>query len=120
MVNAHREALRKLWDGLCDVYVRKTEVNKANGRDAPEWIRTVHRQPCRLSFSTVSPTTARDDAALIRQTVKLFLAKDVDVPPGSKLVVTQEGRTRTYVDTGEPAVYRHHQEITLERKEEWA
>ena len=120
MVSTYQKALQKLWDGLCDVYIRETEVNKANGRDEPVWRQTLHGQPCRLSFSSVSATTARDEAVLVQQVVKLFISKEVEIPPGSKIVVTQEGRTGTYVNTGEPAVYHYHQEITLERKETWA
>ena len=32
MVKSYQDALRRLWDGLCDVYVLETAVNKANGR----------------------------------------------------------------------------------------
>lgn len=35
MVKSYQDALRRLWDGLCDVYVLETAVNKANGRDEP-------------------------------------------------------------------------------------
>jgi hypothetical protein len=45
---------------------------------------------------------------------KLFLAPEIVVKPGSKLKVTQAGRTECYVRSGEPAVYGSHQEIVLE------
>lgn len=120
MVSSYQSALQKLWDGLCDVYVRETKVNEANGRDEPVVVPVLQNVRCRLSFSSITSTSENSEAALIQQVVKLFLAKDVEIPPGSKIVVTQEGKTEAYVKSGEPAVYRYHQEIVLERFKEWA
>ena len=93
MVKSYQDALRRLWDGLCDVYVLETAVNKANGRDEPTEVQKLHGEPCRLSFSSISSTTEQDSAPLIQQSVKLFISKTVEIPAGSKIVVTQEGRT---------------------------
>ena len=105
MVKSYQDALRRLWDGLCDVYVLETAVNKANGRDEPTEVQKLHGEPCRLSFSSISSTTEQDSAPLIQQSVKLFVSKTVEIPAGSKIVVTQEGRTTAYARSGEPAVY---------------
>lgn len=120
MVSSYRNALQKLWDGSCDVYVRETRVNPANGRDEPVIVPVIRNVRCRLSFSSITSTSENSEAALVQQVVKLFLNKDVEIPPGSKIVVTQEGETRAYVRSGDPAVYRYHQEIMLERFKEWA
>ena len=53
MVKSYQDALRRLWDGLCDVYVLETAVNKANGRDKPTEVQKLHGEPCRLSFSSI-------------------------------------------------------------------
>ena len=120
MVKSYQNALRRLWDGLCDVYVLETAVNKANGRDEPTEVQKLHREPCRLSFSSISSTTEQDSAPLIQQSVKLFISKTVEIPAGSKIVVTQEGRTTAYARSGEPAVYSCHQEIPLVPFKEYA
>ena len=96
MVKSYQDALRRLWDGLCDVYVLETAVNKANGRDEPTEVQKLHGEPCRLSFSSISSTTEQDSAPLIQQSVKLFISKTAEIPAGSKIVVTQEGRTTSY------------------------
>lgn len=67
MVKRYQDALRRLWDGLCDVYVLETAVNKANGRDEPTEVQKLHGEPCRLSFSSISSTTEQDSAPLIQQ-----------------------------------------------------
>ena len=66
MVKSYQGALRRLWDGLCDVYVLETAVNKANGRDEPTEVQKLHGEPCRLSFSSISSTTEQDSAPLIQ------------------------------------------------------
>ena len=48
------------------------------------------------------------------QVVKLFLPSDVQVKEGSKVTVTQEGMTASFICSGKPAVYGSHQEIVLE------
>ena len=86
MVKSYQDALRRLWDGLCDIYVLETAVNKANGRDEPTEVQKLHGEPCRLSFSSISSTTEQDSASLIQQSVKLFVSKTVEIPAGSKIV----------------------------------
>lgn len=120
MVSAYGKALQALWSGVCDVYVKKFRINETNGRNEAVETLVLEKQPCRLSFSSVSSTSENSDAAQVLQTVKLFLAKDVEIPPGAKLVVTQNGKTAAYAKAGEPAVYSRHQEIALELFKGWA
>lgn len=120
MVNSYKNALRKLWDGACDVFIRETAVNKANGRNEPVETCVLRGESCRLSFSTVTATSENSEAALVKQVVKLFISKDVTIPEGSKIVVTQKGVTANYRRSGKPAVYSTHQELVLEHFKEWA
>lgn len=120
LVSKYQDALRELWTGLCDVFTLSSIVNPTNGRNESEEILERSGLPCRISFSNVSSTEENNDAALVRQTIKLFIANDVVIPPGSKLVITQAGKTDSYVKSGEPAVYSTHQEIVLERFKGWA
>ena len=114
MVKNYQNALQKLWKGLCDVYTVKTIRNPANGRDEPTEVQVLQKQPCRLSFSSISSTTEQDSAPLTQQSLKLFLDKSV------KIVVTQEGQTNAYAQSGPPAVYSVHQEIMLVPFERYA
>ena len=119
MVN-YQNALKRLWDGRCDVYSYKSGTDRATGRTIQTETLIVRDEPCRLSYSTVSATAPASEASDVRQVVRLFIAKNVDIPEGSKLIVTQEGRTETYRRTGKPAVYSVHQEIMIELEKEWA
>lgn len=54
------------------------------------------------------------------ENVLLFIAPEVTISPGSKIVITHEGRTGEYSQSGIPAVYPTHQEIVLTVFERWA
>lgn len=119
MVSAYENALHSLWSGVCNVYVRQSIVNETNGRNEPAEVLVHENVPCRLSHSSVSSTSENSSAAQVLQTVKLFLPKDIAIQPGSKLTITQNGKTENYVKSGQPAVYSRHQEITLELFKGW-
>lgn len=119
-LGAYGNAIKRLWTGSCDVFIKKTEVNITNGRNESTETCVLRGEPCRLSFSTVSTTSENNEAALVKQVVKLFISKDVIIPEGSKIVVTQEGVTANYCHSGKPAVYSVHQELILEHFKEWA
>ena len=122
MVKGYKEALQSLWEGICIVYMRKpSDIPDPNtGRTVFSEEAIAENVPCRLSFSNITETSPDSGAARVMQTVKLFLDPDVLVPAGSKIVVTQNGVTGTYSQSGEPALYTHHKEIPLKLFERWA
>jgi len=74
----------------------------------------------RLSFETVSGVRDVGDAAVSAgQAVKLFLAPEIVVPTGSKIVVRRGGHEMVFARTGVPAVFGGHQEVRMERFERW-
>lgn len=76
--------------------------------------------PCRLSYSSAPAAGEAAPASPIMQTAKLFLAPEIQVKAGSKLLVTQNGITTAYQRSGQPVVYGSHQEINLMLFEGWA
>jgi hypothetical protein len=115
---AHREAVEMLYEGLCTIteYQAYTKPNKATGYHEVE---VLTGRPCRLSFGTILAAEQTGTGASVQQTVKLFVAPEVDIKPGSKITVAQNGVTMDYCRTGEPAVYATHQEINLELWKGW-
>ena len=59
-------------------------------------------------------------AAQVSQTVKLFIAPDIQIKAGSKITVTQAGVTAMYTHSGKATVYDTHQEILLDLFEKFA
>ena len=77
-------------------------------------------QPCRLSFQSRNSAAKDDGYSTVSQSVVLFIAPEVEIPSGSKITVTQNGKTTDYCRSGESAVYTSHQEIALELFEDYA
>ena len=67
-----------------------------------------------FSISNNVSSKERDRFYVKYQTIKLFISPLVNVPPGSKITVTQNNQTQVYKSSGQPAVYTNHQEIELE------
>lgn len=116
---AHKAVVEALYEGRCTVteYQAYTKPNKATGYHEVD---VLTDQPCRLSFSTIPTAEQTGTGASVQQTVKLFLAPEINIKPGSRIAVTQNGVTAAYCQSGEPAVYASHQEITLELWKGWA
>lgn len=106
-----------LYDGTCTITEFVSGTGTINNTVAMVVAENV---PCRLSYSSKPSGTQTDTATAIAQTIKLFLGTEVTVKSGSRIVVTQAGKTCIYVAAGEPAVYLSHQEVELTLKERWA
>ena len=116
MVSAQRKALERLWKDRCSVFVKKKVTDPTT--KLTDFVETplLQDQPCKLSFETLTSSSG-DPVAAITQTVKLFLSPDVEIPAGSKIVVTRFNdleRQFTYSKSGEAGVFTNHQEIQLE------
>lgn len=119
MVRA-REAIESLYDGLCTITEHK-KVKKEDKSTTFEEVVVLSEQPCRLSFQTINSTSQTETgASALTQIVKVFLAPDIQVKPGSKLTITQNNTTAEYKSSGEPAYYTTHQEIVLELFKGWS
>ena len=114
-MNPVRRAIESLYKGSCTVKTWEeikdpiTRITKSKKEGAK-----FENQPCRLSIEKQTSTANTLGPAVISQTTKLFIAPELDIPAGSKIIVTQNGKTTEYTRSGEPAVYTNHQEITLE------
>ena len=112
---AARKAIESTYSGVCtilerrDVRDEKTKITRKN-----EEVPVVENQPCKLSFEKLNAVVQTDTAAKLTQGTKLFIAPEIKIKPGSKIIVEQNGTTTEYSASGEPAVYSSHQEIMLE------
>lgn len=117
--NRLKNAVSRLWTGKCDV-INYTDTKDDDGITKHERVIIAEGVPCRVSYESDSHGTQSNTTDNISQDIKLFIANDIEVKPGSEITVTQNGVTRSYVSSGIPAVYTAHQEIPLVDKEEYA
>lgn len=115
-----KNALQSLWKGTCKIIVQVEKQNPITKKI--EFVEDVvcENEPCKLSYKTLSSTNENNNVAEVRQVPKLFLSNEISVPAGSKITVTQNGKTTDFSKSGEPAIYTYHQEIILELFRGWA
>lgn len=114
-----RKALELMYSGVCNIIERQKETDPVTKRSKYSEVTVLLSQPCRLSYKS-APITGDGDAASVTQEITLFIAPDVEIKSGSKIEVTQRGRTTAFSKSGEPKVYDSHQEISLTKWERWS
>lgn len=117
---AARRAQESQYSGMMTVTERHKARDERTKLTTQDDVVVLEDQPCKLSFETLKSAQQTEAAASITQAIKLFLAPEIVVKPGSKVTVTQDGFTADYRCSGVPAVYPTHQEIMLELFERWA
>ena len=120
-----RKAARKAhestyYEGVCTVTEYIGELDETTKITKQSEKVVVANQPCKLSFENVAAAQQTETGAAVTQTIKLFVAPEIRINPGSKVTITQHDVTSTYAVSGKPAVYSTHQEITLEVFRGWA
>lgn len=116
----HRAVIEETYDGICNVYAKESVRDPETGVTSMREVRTEEDRRCHLSFSGTASAAGGGTVTAVPQTIKLFLAPEIIIEPGSKIEVTQHGRTESYGQSGKAAVYSSHQEILLELWKEYA
>lgn len=113
-----RKAIESRYKGLCDILEKRKVKDEVTKAAVLKDIAVLSNQPCRLSYSSSGTANQTDTVSNIEQTIKLFIAPEIKIAPGSKLRITQNGVTTDYISSGVPALYETHQEISLELEKE--
>lgn len=111
---ALRQAVEATYDGTCRIYGMRAVKDPDTKVTRQEETLVQERIPCHLSFSSVAPVAGSETVTAVAQTIKLFLGPELLIPPGSRIEVTQQGRSESYAQSGKAAVFSSHQEIVLD------
>ena len=122
-----KAAVESLYSGRCTVTATTPTFDEITKQTTHTDTTLFTNQPCRLSFISATPSdklvslsnnlihSDTPRAHFVDQQIKLFIDPSLDIPPGSKISVTQNGLTQYFKSSGAPAVYSSHQEIELVR-----
>lgn len=110
--------LATLWKGKCTVYEYRDITHPNTYQTTQELTPVLTDEPCRLSYNREQATNIQNGAAVVSQSITLFIRPDLVIKAGSVIEITQNGTTEKYKGSGKPAVYTNHQEIVLELYED--
>lgn len=106
--------LSLLWTGRCTIYEFENETDPETFQTTQKEVAVLKDEPCRLSYNHEQATNIQSGAAVVSQSITLFIRPDLVINPGSVIEITQHGVTERYKGSGQPAVYCNHQEIVLQ------
>ena len=110
--------LAKLWVGRCTIYEFQDVTDPLTYQTTQREVPVLIDEPCRLSYNREQATNISNGAAVVSQSITLFIRPDLVINPGSVIEITQHGVTEKYKGSGQPAVYCNHQEIVLQLYED--
>ena len=111
-------ALSAVWIGKCTIYEYQPIIDPDTYQTTHELVAVITDEPCRLSYHKEQATDIANGAAIISQSITLFIRPDLVIKEGSVIDITQHGVTTRYKGSGKPAIYTNHQEIILELYED--
>ena len=116
-----RKHMERMYYDTCSVieYQHVTEGNLTFVRE----VQVYTDIPCRISHNRVASAKAvapvNDGLAYAPVALsRLSLSPEINVKPGSKIIVTRNGRATVYKNSGAPSLFQTHQEIALELEDE--
>lgn len=113
-----KNPLSILWVGKCTIYEYQEITDEETWQTKHDLVPIVVDEPCRLSYNHEQATNIQSGAAVVSQSITLFIRKDLAIKPGSVIEVTQNGVTERYKGSGKPAIYSKHQQIILQLDED--
>lgn len=113
-----KNPLSILWVGRCTIFEYQDITNPTTYQTTQELVPVLTDEPCRISYNREQSTNIQSGAAVVSQSITLFIRPDLVIKPGSVIEITQHGVTEKYKGSGQPAVYCNHQEIVLELYED--
>lgn len=106
--------LSALWTGRCTIYEYQDITDPYTKQTTQKEVAVIEDEPCRLSYRHEQATNIQSGAAVVSQSIILFIRPDLEIKPGSVINIIQHGKACKYKGSGQPAVYCNHQEIVLE------
>lgn len=106
--------LATLWTGRATIFEYKDTTDPITHQTTQDEVAVLEDEPCRISYRYEQSTNMQSGAAVVSQSIILFIRPDLVINPGSVIEITQHGVTQKYKGSGSPAVYCNHQQIVLE------
>lgn len=106
--------LEKLYTGVMSVFEYAEVTDEKTGVSSFYEVLTYEKIPCRISFEKGDSMVQGRVSGYITQKIKLFYPTEVEIRPGSKIEVIQNGKVFLYRKSGEAFVYKNHCEAYLE------
>ena len=79
-----RKIIESTYDSKCDIIEHQAIKNYINKRTEYQEITSLEKQPCRISYKTISKSNETENENNITQIIKLFIAPEIQIKPRIK------------------------------------
>lgn len=114
LMDFKRKLIESLYSGTLTAWT-ETSTRSTNPYSALEEYGKeilLDKVPCRVTRQ-FGPATERTPK-IYETTIRVMLAPEIKIPPGSILTIEFNGHTKDYRQTGEPVIHYDHQMLTCE------
>lgn len=80
-ISKTRKAIESTYDCLCDIIEYQSTKNATNKRTEYEEIIVLKKQPCRISYKTISNANETENENSVVQVIKLFISPYILIKP---------------------------------------
>ncbi len=119
LVVSTRKAIESTYIGLCTI-VEMQDIEDTNHITKEVEVVVYENLKCRLSFEGSGSAVGNGINNTVSLSVKLFIAPEVDIKAGAKVLVLQSGENFEFNRGGEPIKRDTHQEVELTLVRRWA
>lgn len=119
-ISKARTAIESLYFDTATIIEYQHVVDPEDGSTNVEEVVVHENVPCKVNHVITGHATDRDAADELFLVSKLFLSPEIEIKAGSKIIVTRNGVSTLYKNSGEPARCMNHQEIKIELWEDKA
>ena len=113
-----RKALERQYTATCSVYVYEDQFDESTKQTKRKRVLLIKDQPCRLSYQTQAfaslVSSQNEGVPETYQSVKLFMAPELDIPENSEIEITWFGRLLKFKRSSVPVIHTNHQEVMVE------
>lgn len=113
-----RKAIESRYDNVCSVFVYQDVFDKDTKQTKRERVMLLENIPCRLSYQTQAfaslVSTQTEGVPESYQSVKMFIAPELDIPENSEIEVQRYGRLLKFKRSSVPVIHSNHQEVMVE------
>ncbi len=76
-----RQMIENTYDFLCDIIEYQPVKNTTNKSIEHKEIIVLEKQPCRISYKTISNANETEKESNVAQIIKLFIAPEIQIKP---------------------------------------
>lgn len=114
-LSMHKEVLESSWTDTCTVYEQEYSFDPVTKTKVKQEVTKLIDIPCKLSYKSAKSSLVGESVNTATKQAELLIGAEVEIQPGSKIVIIREGVEIEFSRSGEPDIHFSHRRYALEK-----